>query len=72
MEILNSDQVGFIGVSLLLSVSNGEKLCSALGEEFANPGTKRAVRVNQSEMHCAYSGNGGASGAVFGSTGSVR
>lgn len=40
MEILNSDQVGFIGVSLLLSISNGEKLCSALGEEFAHPGTK--------------------------------
>lgn len=40
MEILDSAQVGFIRVSLLLSVSNGEKLCSTLGEEFANPGTK--------------------------------
>lgn len=40
MEILDSDQVGFIGVSQLLFASNGEKLCAALGEEFANPSTK--------------------------------
>ena len=40
MEILNSDQVGFIRVSLLLSVSNRERLRSALREEFANPSTK--------------------------------
>lgn len=40
MEILDSDQVGFIGVSRLPFVSDGEKLCAVLGEEFANPSTK--------------------------------
>lgn len=40
MEILDSDQVGFIEVSQLLFISNGEKLCAVPREEFANPSTK--------------------------------
>lgn len=51
------DQVGFIPVSLLLSIRNPAKLCSVLAEEFASPGTKWIIRVNQLEMHCAYARN---------------
>lgn len=40
MEILGSDREGFIGVSQLPFVSNGEKFCAVLGEEFAKPSTK--------------------------------
>lgn len=72
MEILDSDQVGFIGVSQLPFASNGEKLCAALGEEFANPSTKLVIRVNQLEMHCAFPGNGRVSSTAFSSTGSIR
>lgn len=40
VEILGSDQVGFIEVSQLLFISYGEKFCAVPGEEFANPSTK--------------------------------